>query len=148
MFFVSAVLWIPSSARFQRNLQPCQRSPPCPTHPRLDFRGTLPTPEPCQQDLKTTTNLIFNLTGAPPECWLFCLQYVAYILNHTATHSIGWRTPLEKLTGVTPDISRAITHFNASGDRSTLPCMTPHSLAIPLNSVAVSSVLHIMLAMP
>eukprot|EP00934_Nitzschia_sp_Nitz4_P008068 Nitzschia sp. Nitz4//scaffold70_size99833//3673//6700//NITZ4_004582-RA/size99833-snap-gene-0.139-mRNA-1//-1//CDS//3329557096//8058//frame0 len=35
------------------------------------------------RDLKTTTNLIFNLTGAPPTCWLFCLQYVAYILNHT-----------------------------------------------------------------
>eukprot|EP00934_Nitzschia_sp_Nitz4_P005425 Nitzschia sp. Nitz4//scaffold477_size5520//688//1308//NITZ4_009220-RA/size5520-exonerate_protein2genome-gene-0.6-mRNA-1//-1//CDS//3329552725//5415//frame0 len=62
------------------------------------------------RDLKTTTNLVFNLTGAPPECWLFSLQYVAYILNHTATRSIGWRTPLEKLTGVTPDIS-AITRF-------------------------------------
>eukprot|EP00934_Nitzschia_sp_Nitz4_P004676 Nitzschia sp. Nitz4//scaffold468_size5769//118//5631//NITZ4_009203-RA/size5769-snap-gene-0.0-mRNA-1//-1//CDS//3329552515//4666//frame0 len=62
------------------------------------------------RDLKTTTNLIFNLTGAPPESWLFCLQYVAHILNHTATRSLGWRTPLEKLTGVTPDIS-AITRF-------------------------------------
>eukprot|EP00934_Nitzschia_sp_Nitz4_P001018 Nitzschia sp. Nitz4//scaffold501_size4582//1266//1986//NITZ4_009239-RA/size4582-snap-gene-0.1-mRNA-1//-1//CDS//3329553587//1018//frame0 len=37
--------------------------------------------------------------------------YVAYILNHTAARSIGWRTrPLEKLTGVTPDIS-AISRF-------------------------------------
>eukprot|EP00934_Nitzschia_sp_Nitz4_P007597 Nitzschia sp. Nitz4//scaffold540_size3482//2825//3466//NITZ4_009267-RA/size3482-processed-gene-0.4-mRNA-1//1//CDS//3329554263//7587//frame0 len=62
------------------------------------------------RDLKTTTNLIFNLTGAPAESWVYCLQYVAYILNHTATRSIGWRTPIEKLTGSTPDIS-AITKF-------------------------------------
>eukprot|EP00934_Nitzschia_sp_Nitz4_P009388 Nitzschia sp. Nitz4//scaffold547_size3361//334//3245//NITZ4_009269-RA/size3361-snap-gene-0.1-mRNA-1//-1//CDS//3329554282//9378//frame0 len=62
------------------------------------------------RDLETTCNLVFNMTGAPSECWLFCLHYVAYILNHTATRSLGWRTPLEKLTGITPDIS-AITRF-------------------------------------
>eukprot|EP00934_Nitzschia_sp_Nitz4_P005148 Nitzschia sp. Nitz4//scaffold568_size2940//1121//2491//NITZ4_009283-RA/size2940-processed-gene-0.4-mRNA-1//-1//CDS//3329554641//5138//frame0 len=66
--------------------------------------------ERCYRDLKTTTNLLFQLHCCPAESWVYCLQYVAYILNHTATRSIGWRTPIEKLTGSTPDIS-AITRF-------------------------------------
>ena len=37
--------------------------------------------------------------------WILALRYVTHVLNHTATESINWRTPLEKLSGSTPGIS-------------------------------------------
>jgi hypothetical protein len=49
--------------------------------------------------------------GAPDYTWLLSLLYVCYMLNHTATESLSWRTPLEKLNGQTPDISALITCF-------------------------------------
>lgn len=57
------------------------------------------------QTLKAATNRILNRTGAPPETWLLALQYVSYVLNRLAHESLGWRSPLEVLTGITPDIS-------------------------------------------
>ena len=32
-------------------------------------------------------------------------MYICFVLNHTAVGSLHWRTPIEKLTGSTPDIS-------------------------------------------
>jgi hypothetical protein len=62
--------------------------------------------------LKSTSNTVISRFGAPDYTWLLSLMYVCYILNHTATESLGWRTPLEKLNGQTPDISALITyHF-------------------------------------
>ena len=49
--------------------------------------------------------MLLNMTGAPPEIWLLALTHVCYILNHTAVESLKWRTPIECLTGSTPDIS-------------------------------------------
>ena len=49
--------------------------------------------------------MLLNLTGAPAYCWLLALKYVCFVLNHTAVGSLHWRTPMEKLTGSTPDIS-------------------------------------------
>ena len=43
--------------------------------------------------------------GVPNDCWLLCLEYVADIMNVTAVESLNWRTPLERLTGQTPDSS-------------------------------------------
>ena len=57
------------------------------------------------QDVKRMTNLILDRSGAPPEAWLLAAQYVAFVLNHTALRSLNWRTPMECLTGNTPDIS-------------------------------------------
>ena len=37
--------------------------------------------------------------------WLLCLQWVADVMNHTAEKSLGWRPPLEVLSGQTIDIS-------------------------------------------
>ena len=58
--------------------------------------------------IKLTVNCLMNLTGAPPETWLLALEYVCYVLNHTATESLKWKTPLEVVDGVTPDISSII----------------------------------------
>ena len=55
-------------------------------------------------------NQVLNMTGAPAFCWLLCLQYVIFIMNRTALESLNWRTPIESLTGSTPDISM-ITRF-------------------------------------
>ena len=55
--------------------------------------------------IKPMVNTLLNLAGAPAYCWLLALTYVCFVLNHTATRSLHWRTPIEKLTGSTPDIS-------------------------------------------
>ena len=57
------------------------------------------------QDVKGYTNRVLNSTGAPPDTWFLCMQYVIFIVNRTALESLGWRTLLEKLDGATPDIS-------------------------------------------
>ena len=57
------------------------------------------------QTVKRCTNKVLDRSGAPANCWLLVVLYVVFILNRLATESLGWRTPLEKLTGETPDIS-------------------------------------------
>jgi len=53
-----------------------------------------------------------NLVGAPADTWLLALEHVCMVMNCTATESLKWRTPLEKLTGITPDISAILCyHF-------------------------------------
>ena len=46
-----------------------------------------------------------NRSGAPANCWLLCLIYVCYLLNHIACTALGGKIPLLALTGITPDIS-------------------------------------------
>jgi hypothetical protein len=60
--------------------------------------------------LKSTSNTIMSRFRALNYTWLLSLMYVCYMLNHTATESLGWRTPLKKLNGQTPDISTLITY--------------------------------------
>ena len=43
-----------------------------------------------------------------PEAWLLCMEWVADVMNLTAEKSLGWRTPLEVLTGQAQDISIAL----------------------------------------
>ena len=38
-------------------------------------------------------------------CWLLCLIYVCYLLNHIACTALDVKIPLFALTGITPDIS-------------------------------------------
>lgn len=54
--------------------------------------------------VKPLVNTLLNLTGAPAYCWLLALIYVCFVINHTAVGSLHWHTPMEKLTGSTPDI--------------------------------------------
>ena len=46
-----------------------------------------------------------NRSGAPANCWLLCLIYVCYLLNHIACTALDGKIPLFALTGITPDIS-------------------------------------------
>jgi hypothetical protein len=57
------------------------------------------------QDVKRMANTIMDRTGSPPQTWLLALMYVCFVLNFTASASLNWRTPMEILTGSTPDIS-------------------------------------------
>ena len=46
-----------------------------------------------------------NRSGAPANCWLLCLIYVCYLLNHITRTALDGKLPLLALTGITPDIS-------------------------------------------
>ena len=46
-----------------------------------------------------------NRSGAPANCWLLCMIYVCYILNHTAWGALNGSIPLLVLYGITADIS-------------------------------------------
>ena len=46
-----------------------------------------------------------NHRNVDPEAWLLCIIWIADVMNHTAEKSLGWRMPLEVLTGETVDIS-------------------------------------------
>jgi hypothetical protein len=56
-------------------------------------------------NVKWMANTILDRTGLPPQTWLFALMCVCFVLNFTASASLNWRTPMEILTGTTPDIS-------------------------------------------
>ena len=55
--------------------------------------------------IKSGTNTVMNTSGAPANCWLLCLIYVCYLLNHKACTALDGKIPLLALTGITPDIS-------------------------------------------
>jgi hypothetical protein len=57
------------------------------------------------QDVKRMANTNMDRTGSTPQTWLLALMYVCFVLNFTASASLNWRTPMEILTGSTPDIS-------------------------------------------
>ena len=46
-----------------------------------------------------------NRSGAPANCWLLCMIYVCYILNHIACGILKGSIPVLVLYGITPDIS-------------------------------------------
>ena len=46
-----------------------------------------------------------NRSGAAANCWLLCLIYVCYLLNHISCAALDGKILLFGLTGITPDIS-------------------------------------------
>ena len=46
-----------------------------------------------------------NFRNVPGKAWLLCMIWCADVMNHTSERSLGWRPPLEVLTGQTIDIS-------------------------------------------
>ena len=62
-------------------------------------------PEWRYRTIKSWTNTVMNRSGAPANCWLLCLIYVCYLLNHIACTALDGNIPLLALTGITPDIS-------------------------------------------
>ena len=57
------------------------------------------------RDVKRMVIHLLNYSGAPGFCWLLALQYACFVINHLASQRLGWRTPMEWLTGSTPDIT-------------------------------------------
>ena len=55
--------------------------------------------------IKRNLQWYMNYRNVDPSAWLLCLEWVADVMNHTAERSLGWRPPLEVLTGETLDIS-------------------------------------------
>ena len=55
--------------------------------------------------IKSWTNTVMNRSGAPANCWLLCLIYACYLLNHVACTAPDGTITLIALTGITPDIS-------------------------------------------
>ena len=55
--------------------------------------------------IKSWTNTVMNRSGAPANCWLLCMIYVCYILNHIACGALNGLIPFLVLYGITPDIS-------------------------------------------
>ena len=55
--------------------------------------------------IKSLANTVLNRSGAPANCWLLCLIYVCYLLNHIACNALDGKLSLLALTGLTPDIS-------------------------------------------
>ena len=51
--------------------------------------------------IKSWTNTVMNRSGAPANCWLLCMIYVCYILNHTACGALNGSIPLLVLYGIT-----------------------------------------------
>ena len=62
------------------------------------------------QNIKSNTNRVMNRFGVPAKFWYLAMCYVIFIMNRMALGSLNWRTPIETLTGETPDISM-ITRF-------------------------------------
>ena len=57
------------------------------------------------QDIKKMSTKLMDRENVPTVLWYLCCKYVAYLRNRTASEQLGWRTPFEKLYGITPDIS-------------------------------------------
>ena len=75
--------------------------------------------------IKSWTNTVMNRSGAPAICWLLCLIYVCYLLNHVACSALDGKIPLLAITGITPDISIIFSSL------STNLCSMQHMTNIP-----------------
>ena len=55
--------------------------------------------------IKNAMKKTFIDTGCDPRAWYRLAYHIVDVQNHTAYESLGWRTPIEKSLGQTPDIS-------------------------------------------
>jgi hypothetical protein len=60
------------------------------------------------QDVKKDVALVMNLTNTPGNYWPLCVEYIVMVKNHTAQKVLNDRTPMEKRTGQTPDVSKLL----------------------------------------
>ena len=95
--------------------------------------------------IKRLVKAILGWSGAKPNEWFLVLTYVIYIRNRTAVKSLGNITPIEKLTGETPDISimlimpyRQPVFYLATGDEEQTTKSAPMDNSFPHSSVHVS----------
>jgi len=57
------------------------------------------------QTIKHIANTVMDITGSPSYTWLLALMYTCCVCNNNSSSSLKNRTPLEVLTGSTPDMS-------------------------------------------
>ena len=69
------------------------------------YKGNQNFAERGWRDTKRKVNALLNNSGATDAAWMLALEYICFVQNHTAVDSLGGRTPIEWLLGVTPDIS-------------------------------------------
>ena len=50
------------------------------------------------QHLKLTTNCMMERIDSPANTWMLAIIYVCHLLNRTASKTLHWRVPLERLT--------------------------------------------------
>ena len=62
-------------------------------------------------DLATMVKRCMRTFNVPISRHSYCQKWCADIRNHLASRKLNWRTPKEKLTGETPDISLFRFHF-------------------------------------
>ena len=74
--------------------------------------------------IKSWTNTVRNRSGAPANCWLLCLIYVCYLLNHIAYSALDGKIPLFALTG----FHHTFPSFYSSLSISL--CSMPHMIRI------------------
>ena len=43
--------------------------------------------------IKSWNNIVMNRSGAPANCWLICLIYVCYLLNHIVCTALMGKYP-------------------------------------------------------
>ncbi len=55
--------------------------------------------------IKNYHKFYMNWRDVWPSAWLLNMEWICDVHNHTAQKVLGWRTPIEVLTGQTPDIS-------------------------------------------
>ena len=52
------------------------------------------------RDAKRKTELTLNFSDAPAFVWLLALEYVCFVMNHTAQESLGWEDTNRVVTGL------------------------------------------------
>ena len=52
--------------------------------------------------IKSWTYTVLKRSGAPANCWLLCMIYACYILNHISCGALNGSIPLLVLYGITP----------------------------------------------
>jgi transposase InsO family protein len=67
-----------------------------------------------QRTIEEKANSMLQTSGLSPGFWIFAYQYAVYLYNRTPTKVQGWKTPYEKITGITPDLS----HIRVFGCRA------------------------------
>ena len=61
--------------------------------------------------IKSWTTHLLTITGAPLDCWYFCIEYIVVLNSILVRKALGWRTAHELHWGDTPDISMFRFYF-------------------------------------
>jgi hypothetical protein len=68
---------------------------------------------------KKNLEWLMDFLDVPPDCWFLGLQYVCFVMNHTAERGLDWRLPEEVAMGQTRDISILLFFMFWDVDTST-----------------------------